>query len=251
MKEVRMKSVRKKIAEGRCRGIGAEYTPFLRIQEARSSGTATMVPDPIEGRNVHLLSTTEKDLYFMLRIGAGVEHIREQMLLDMNSINILLQKRGLPRAGDNIAYTTDLLVNYQDGREIAYSVKWSKDLFNVDSVRYQGRKHKYYSLINRQDVEREYWESQGVDFCIVTHEYINHILASNNRLLMGYYDDRLGLYNSQQRLLHLMARGYITWPKISSEYIVPAKLVEQFPYDIDSYYERVSTIRPEVTEWVK
>ena len=244
-----MKSVQKRLKEGRCQGIGPEYEPFVKAQEAKSSGTAACIPDPIEGRQVHLLSATETELYYMLRLGAGVSHFREQMLLNMDAVNRLLEKRGLPRVGDNVAYTTDLLTDYEDGRRIAYSVKWSREDFDIHSRQYRGRENRYYNLIIRQDIEMEYWKERNTEFCIVTREDINHVLATNNRLLFSYYDNSRGLFNTQQRMLYLMARGYITWPWITSEFIVPAKLVEHFPYDIDSFYERVTNLEKEAKKY--
>ena len=72
----KQKSNMKKIAEGRCQGIGANYVPFFKASEAKSIGTASMIPDMIEGRMIHTLSTVETDLYYMLRWDDAVEHIR-------------------------------------------------------------------------------------------------------------------------------------------------------------------------------
>ena len=120
----RQKSNMKKIQEGRCQGIGPAYVPFYLASEAKSMGTASMIPDEIEGRMIHTLSTTETDFYWLLRWSDDTLHIREQYLLNRAYVNDVRISLGLKQVPANCCYTTDFLVDLIDGSQRAYSVKF-------------------------------------------------------------------------------------------------------------------------------
>lgn len=241
-----MKSTKKKLAEGRCTGIGPDYVPFYTANEARSIGTASLIPDPFEGRMVSVLSTTEADFYYDTRWDDRVEHIREQYLLDTDLVNKVRQSLGLRPVSSQTCYTTDFLIDYKDGSQHAYSIKWKADEFREDSIRYKGRRNRYAGLIERQNIERLYWESQNVGFSIVTSEDINHVLAKNVAYVMGFYDD-LFIHTTEQKLMYLIAHKIVTVP-MDTSYLNPKELAERMEFDIDAAYERALELKQALTE---
>lgn len=237
----KQKTNMKKIAEGRCQGIGPAYVPFYLANEAKSVGTASMIPDLREGRMIHTLSATETDLYYMLRWDDAVEHIREQYLLDTNYINEIRLNLGLKQVSANCCYTTDFLVDYKDGSQHAYSVKFKRTDFNPDSVQYKGKDYKYKKMIERQNIERLYWQTQGIGFTIVTSEDIDRIYVQNIAYVLSFYKPLL-IHTREQKLMYLLAHKAIL-VDMHKERINPKKLAEQIAVDIDTLFEE--TVRQE------
>ena len=229
-----MKSYKRRIEEGRCQGIGTDYVPFITSREARSIGTSSSIYDPIEGRLVHVLSTVESDLYYMLRWNPDVKYIREQYLLDTELMNVIAKELGVSVGN---YYTTDFLIDYHDGSQKAYSVKSSKHIFDLENREYRGNKKKLNSLVNRQKMEMIYWESQGVPFAIVTQEDINLDLVTNVKNVMSCYQE-LRVTNTVQKLMYLIAHRIIEVPMDVAR-INFQKLAQNATFDIDDLYEKV------------
>lgn len=232
-----MKSYKKRIEEGRCQGVGAEYIPFITSREARSIGTSSSIYDPIEGRLVHVLSAVESNFYYVLRWNPEIKYIREQYLLDTEVMKKIAKELGISASN---YYTTDFLVDYQDGSQRAYSVKKSKNVFDADNREYRGN-NKRVSLINRQKMELIYWESQGIPFSIVTQEDINLNLVVNVKNVMSCYQE-LRVTNKVQKLMYLIAHRIIDVPMDRTK-LNFQKLVENATFDIDDLYEKVRTAR--------
>lgn len=228
-----MKSVKKKIEEGRCQGIGSSYIPLILVEEARSIATATRIPDPIEGRDVHTMSTTETMLYWHIRWDENVRYIREQLLLDSDRINEVRETLGLGRTKSY--YSTDFLIDYKDGSQKAYSVKWKRSAFDRNDTEYDGYSSRYYALINRQNIERVYWEEQGVPFSIVTREDLDRTYAANVELVMGYYKPDF-IVGRHQKLAYLIAHRIIT-VDMKGGYLDFERLLSETKIDIDTTYE--------------
>ena len=176
--------------------------PFYTSREARSIGTSTAIPDPIEHRMVEVLSMTEYYQYWLLRWDDNTKYIREQYLLDTDYMNKIRVSRGLRTVPQTICYTTDFLVDEMDGRRHAYFVKMSRRAFDRNSIQYRGKLRKYMRMMERMSLEKEYWESQDVDFSIVTMDDINRKLAVNIAYVMEYYNDMF-CKTLEQKLLYL------------------------------------------------
>lgn len=235
----RQKTNVKKIQEGRCQGIGPAYVPFYLASEAKSMGTASMIPDMIEGRMIHTLSTTETDFYWLLRWSDDTLHIREQYLLNRAYVNDVRISLGLKQVPANCCYTTDFLVDLIDGSQRAYSVKFKAADFDPNNIKYAGSKKKYATLIERQNIERLYWESQGIPFAIITSETINRTYSKNIAYAMGFYN-RLLICNSEQKLMYLIAHKIVR-VDMEHEKLNPKRLLEQLNIDVDTLYEKVTS----------
>lgn len=231
-----MKNWHKKIEEGRCQGFGKDYVPFFKANEDRSWGTAAAIYDPFEGRQVHTMSTTETSFYYQIRWDPELLHIREQFLLDIDLVNVIRGEFGLQKVASY--YTTDFLLDYTDGTQRAYSIKYSEREFDPDSRQYRGREDKYQSMLLRQNIEKIYWESQGVDFSIVTHEDINIILSSNVQSIMPYYLSFKAV-QEHQKLMFLVARRIVNIP-LDIVKINFWELSRQVPFDIEDLFKKVT-----------
>lgn len=233
-----MKSYQKRIAEGRCQGYGADYEPFIKANEARSVGTASTIWDPLEGRQIHCLSTVEKNVYYMISWNPDVEHIREQFLLDTERMNAVVTELGMKKCP---YYTTDFLVDYKDGSQRAFSVKASEDIFNPENRVYRGRPEKLAKLVNRQYAEKLYWESQGVPFTLVTNEDVDLILISNIQAVRSCYEEHR-VTNTVQKLKYLIAHRYVAVP-MNQKVLNFQELAEHAVFDIDDLYAKVLIAR--------
>ncbi|MBQ6361847.1 MAG: Tn7 transposase TnsA N-terminal domain-containing protein [Lachnospiraceae bacterium] len=232
-----MKRRKRQVLEGRGTGGGPDYVPLLKANEARSIGTACMIQDPIASRTVHVMSTVEKELFYLLRWNQEVEDIREQYLMDMDKVSIIAEKYGLGPVNKRLPYTLDFLVTYRDKSRpaTAYSVKASEKVFRKNSREYRGNEKKYRKIMNRITLEKIYWEEEGCEYKVIVSEDINHILASNIELVMNYYDRRR-VINTTHKLIYLIAHRYVDVP-LDKERLKPNRLICDFPYCVDQLYE--------------
>lgn len=239
----RRKTNKAKLAEGRCQGIGPDYVPFIKANEGGGRATTSMIPDPIEGRMIHCLSDTESMMYYLLRWNPEVAHIREQYLLDHDRINDVRDQLGYRRVPEQACFTTDFLVDYADGSQQAYSVKFRTREFDPNAKIYQGREYAYARLIERQNTERLYWESQDVKFNIVTRDDLMkyRIQIKNIAFILRFWDDAF-IVNTEQKLLYLAAHHIVTLP-IEQEFINPKQLAASMGFDIDAVYEKTLKMR--------
>ena len=230
-----MKNWHKKIEEGRCQGFGKDYVPFFKANEDRSWGTAAAIYDPFEERQVHTMSTTETSFYYQIRWDPELFHIREQFLLDIDLVNVIRGEFGLVKVASY--YTTDFLLDYTDGTQRAYSIKYSAKEFDPESRQYRGREDKYQLMLLRQNIEKIYWESQGVDFSIVTHEDVNMIISSNVQNIMSYYLPNKAV-QEHQKLMFLVAHRIVDVP-LDIVKINFLELSRQAPFDIEDLFQKV------------
>lgn len=196
---MREKSSIKKILEGRCRGKGEDYVGFKKANEAHSRGAAAELYDPIAGRTVDVLSNGERYLFWDRRYDEHVVEIREQHLLHPGLI-----ARAAAELHINIPkefLSTDLLVLYDDGKIMAYSVKKNRGELNPDTPK--GKK-----AIRRQALELRHWQMLRVEFKIVFTDEIDRKRAENIESVMTYYD-RKWVTTPDQMYKYLIAHHVI------------------------------------------
>jgi hypothetical protein len=68
----------RRIKEGRGQGTGAEYTPWLYVQDVPSNGLAHRIKGWKTKREHHFFSTLERDYFYVLEWSPFVIDIREQ-----------------------------------------------------------------------------------------------------------------------------------------------------------------------------
>lgn len=158
----------RKKAEHRGEGVLENYRPWIRAQEFNANqGTSYIVTDPYTHRSVHLLSTGEMMAWYILRYDKNIKDIREQFPLDIETTERICEEKRLkhPSVNTSTGYhnsvmTSDFLVDFKDGSEKVYSVKYS-DHYLKDKI-----------AVNNLVIEKCYWNMKGIPFIIITREQL-------------------------------------------------------------------------------
>jgi len=162
---------RKYVREGRGQGTGADYAPWIRIQDFPSKGMVSRVQGTKTGRIHHLMSNNEMRLFYLLDWSDNVLDIREQYpLLDLPQMIKIADMAQIrypydPKSGFPYVMTSDFYVETISGPTVI-SVKTSSDLENL-------------RVREKLEIERRYWCSQNIKWKIVTEKEINPIKAKN------------------------------------------------------------------------
>lgn len=166
-----------KIREGRGTGTGASYKPWIKIREVNSIGTASNVVDWKHGRQMELLSQAEVWWYYVLRWDDDVADIQEQYPLSLDkTLDICDQLHFVHPANRHTRMTTDFLVIYCDDSRKAISVK------NERSVLLDPRN------VEKQFIEKTYWEAADVPFQILYKEDLTRRYVMNIKDVVACFD---------------------------------------------------------------
>ena len=176
--------IQKRIQHKRGEGRGANYLPWLTIQDVPSQGLATRIRGHKTNRIHHLLSKLETDFFCLLEMSPQVIDIREQYpLLPLEETLTIAEICGIrhptdPKTQRPIVMTTDFLITrFWQGKqaELARSIKYCQDLASKRTL-------------EKLEVERRYWQSRQVDWGIVTEKELPLVLVQNCRLLRDYLE---------------------------------------------------------------
>lgn len=167
----------RRIKEGRGQGTGADYIPWILIQEIPSNGFVSRIQGYTTGRMHHLFSHLEADYFTALDYNPHVKDIREQFPLPLSITMELSDRLNVahpwpPNTDFPCPITTDFLITRDDGRLLARTTKYADDL-------------KDKRVIEKFKIEQAYWERENVDWKIVTEKQVSKYLATNLRWL--YY----------------------------------------------------------------
>lgn len=170
------------IKEGRGQGELALYKPWLTIQDVPSSGRVHRFIGWKTSREHHLLSDLEFNYLCFCDWADNVIDIREQLPLDREVTLQIADNLGIKHPLDNkanttIVMTTDFFLTVREGSSIVYkarTLKFEKDL-NDERV------------IGKFEIEKCYWERQGIDWAIVTEKELPQTLLSNLKFLRDAY----------------------------------------------------------------
>lgn len=223
---MREKSDKTKIKEGRGRITEAGYSAWRQAREAKSTGTSSMIYDPVVGRTVHTLSEAETKVFWALRYQPEVVEIYEQFPMERAETDAICRNLGIPAYGHILS--TDFLVEMKGDRYAAISVKVNRREFEPEKNR------RYNQLIRRQAVEKIYWEKNyDIPFKIIFGDEVSDVLANNIENVMKFWDPRF-VTNTTGKLKYLIAHGVIDIP-LDDDYIRFGDLARQ--YDVDGMYE--------------
>lgn len=157
-----------KINEGRGKGEGSKYKPWIKAREIASQGTSSTFPDYKHGREIQLLSQGEVYYYYLFRWDDTVKDIREQFPLDLQTTIDMARSMGIEHPSNGkITLTTDLLVVRTNGDKEAYSIKSSKKELKDKKV-----KERIY-------LEQSYWNEQKIPFKVLFKSEVNAIKVQN------------------------------------------------------------------------
>lgn len=190
------------LKEGRGQGIGKDYRPWLTVQDVSSHGRSSRIYSRKTDREHHLLSDIETALFLLLEWSDSVSDIREQFPLDRDETRRIAADMGVRHPVDtqsrtDIVMTTDFVVDRRVGESITVHARSVKPAIELDKGR----------TLEKQEIERRYWHSRGVDWGLVTdldmpvqriknlrwlHEMqsLQHMTAPHP----DYWDDRCGRF---------------------------------------------------------
>jgi predicted transposase YbfD/YdcC len=185
-KRKRTSEIEKWIKQDRGSGIGADYKPWLKVQDVSSEGRSTRLKGIKTSRQYEFLSDLERNYFYMTEHSDCIVDIREQFpLLPLEETIVIADELGIkhstdPKTGEPIVMTTDFLLTVDKGQgvfEVARTVKMKDELLDE-------------RVLKKFEVEREYWQRRDIDWAIVTEEEIHKTMARNISYIHGYYDIR-------------------------------------------------------------
>lgn len=173
--------VQKYFSEGRGKGEGAEYKPWLTVFDVPSLGRVHRVTGLTTGRTHHLLSDGEYRYLLQCDWQPEITDIREQFPLDRELTYRIARALKIrhPKTQDGTPYvmTTDFLLTTGEEashRLIARTYKRSQDL---DSNR----------VLEKLEIERRYWHHHDVDWAVVTEQDVDLQLVRNVQIVRPFY----------------------------------------------------------------
>ncbi|WP_210130635.1 TnsA endonuclease N-terminal domain-containing protein [Staphylococcus sp. GDK8D82P] len=185
-KRKRTSKIDKWIKEGRGTGSGADYQPWLKIQDVSSLGRSTRLKGIKTGRQHEFLSDLERNYFYLTEFSDAVLDIREQFpLLPQEETIVIAEELGIkhpadPKTGDSIVMSTDFLLTVDKGQgvfEVAHTIKMKDKLLEE-------------RVLEKFEIERVYWERRGISWGIVTEEEIDKTVARNISYIHDYFDIR-------------------------------------------------------------
>ena len=163
------------IKQGRGKGEGATYKPWLTVADVPSLGRVHRVYCPKTGRAHHLLSDNEYYAFLLQWWDDSVVDIQEQFpLIDRKETLEIAALCGVrhpvdPVSGALWVMTTDLLLtrHASHGAETAaYAVKQAEALADERTL-------------EKLEIERRYWERREVRWSVLTNEQVKTTYTRN------------------------------------------------------------------------
>lgn len=213
MKLSRVSEATKK-EQHRGEGHGANYKPYIKVNEFNSLGTTCNPIDWKTGRTMELMSQGEMYLYYLLRWNDNVVDIREQFPLELESTLAIADELGIKHPKNrSTRMTSDLLVDYADGHQEVYSVKRNKK--EVENSRTE----------EKLKIEQLYWNLKGIPFYLTYTDDLNLSYVTNIRLAVEFYNKN-DVFDEISQIKHLIATKQLQID-LSKELIDYGKLREE------------------------
>lgn len=196
--------------EGRGRGSGKDYKPWLTIQDFSSKGRSSRTPGWKTNRVHHFFSDHEKRLFYLFEWSDTVTDIREQFpLSDLDLAMSIATDMGVKYPIDTQSRTPYVLtsdfmltVNHNGKQvQIARTVKQSTELEKK-------------RVNEKLEIERQYYLAKGIDWGIITEKEILRRLAENVEWVHSAY--RLEA-NSEMDVAQLRELSTILKSKLQEE----------------------------------
>jgi hypothetical protein len=169
-------------SEGRGQGEGADYKPWLTIQDVPSRGRSHRLLGISTGRIHHLLSDLELALFLLLDWQPYTVDLREQFPLDLDTTQdiadrIHIRHPRMPGTPQPMVMTTDLVQDLRTGDGVvtrAFSVKHAGELEKP-------------RVLQKLEIEWRYWQEQRIPWCIVTRAELPRQLIGNIAWIHGFF----------------------------------------------------------------
>lgn len=176
------KTDKMRLKEKRGIGRGLNYSPWLEVHEFSNKGNASRMLGWKCRRTYQLMSKLERRFFVLKQFEEEVVEIREQFpLLPLELTEFIATELGINHPPKNrqqkTVMTTDFILTIQqDGKikEVAVAIKTSEDLKNKRTM-------------DKLRIEENYWKRRGIEFEIVTEEFINRPVAVNIEFMYQDY----------------------------------------------------------------
>ena len=176
-------TVVRRMNEGRGKGRGASYQPWIKIHDLGSRGLSARMKSLLNGRTHHLLSKLESDWVHAFYALPGLVDLREQVPLDLEETTVIAQQLGIrhptdPRTQELCVVTTDVVLTCADGStkvETAVAIKQSADLASRRNL-------------EKLEIERVFWSARKIRWLVLTEQELPHALVKNMKWLKRHLD---------------------------------------------------------------
>lgn len=171
------------VKEGRGKGSGKQYKPWITIQDFPSRGRVSRSPGWKSDRIHHFLSDWELRLFYIFEWSDEVKDIREQFpLLDLDLAFCIADEMGIKypkdrESGTPYVLTTDFVLTIRQNNKIVQIARTFKLAKDLEKTR----------VLEKLELEKRYWDRQNIDWGIVTEQEISKVFADNVRWLHSAY----------------------------------------------------------------
>jgi hypothetical protein len=169
------RTIERRIKEKRGQGYFSEYKPWLTIHDVPSKGIVTRILGWKSGRLHHFFSEHyELAHFYQMEWAPSVIDIREQYpLLPLEKTLYIAQMLGVkhptdPRTHQPVVMTTDMLLTLKKGEEISF---WAHSIKPASQLNKR--------VLEKLEIERRFWEDQGIKWSLITEQQINYKLVKN------------------------------------------------------------------------
>lgn len=209
------------------RHIDYGYGPqsWTKIREfTQSCGTKVMIPDWKTPMLKHCFSMGESYLFDILNFDPNIEWVSTQVELEDGLVNYAANKLGYDPVNDEIySLTTDCLVKFINGQELAISYKDNESAFDTNTK--EGIKNE-----KTRRIEELYWMLKKTPFKVVYRKDINFTLVQNIRLVIPF-NERKDVYDVYSLAKYLIANHRLD-VNMFSEKLDLNEIVEK--YDLEA-----------------
>jgi TnsA endonuclease N terminal/TnsA endonuclease C terminal len=172
------KKIARYFKEGRGQGELSNYKPWLTIQDVPSRGRVHRETGWTSKRIHHLLSDLEYSYLCLLDWFDEVIDVREQYPLNREKTIHMAEQINInhpmdPKTKTPIVMTTDFFITLRKDNDISYLARTIKPRKELNDSR----------VIEKFELERLYWEQEGVDWGIVTEDELPEVLIENIKWL--------------------------------------------------------------------
>lgn len=158
------------------RGQGEEdYKPWLKVSDISSRGRVTRLHSKKLNRTIHLLTDSQTRYFYLLEFDDRVVSVKEQYpilnIADiMDQLDESLVKRLKNRDGTPHVLVTTFLITAKDEKGQLHT--YARSIKDRDEL---GKKN----VLERLEIQRRWYESQNVEYAIVTPEEIPYQRSRN------------------------------------------------------------------------
>lgn len=196
------------IKEGRGKGEGKDYNPWIHIQDFPSRGRVTRYPGPGWKTNrIHqLFSDNEKRSILLFGWSDIIVDIREQYpLLEYEETIRIAEKAGIKYPVDSKSrfprvLTTDFLLTLKVNNRRLLLARTFKESHELDNSRVQ----------ELFEIEKRYWRDREIDWGIITEKQIPRTFVNNIEWLDSAYHAKFAelsnedIYEISETLKHYL-----------------------------------------------